>query len=72
MKGIKIKTIVLILLAVLVLVGCIFAVSMFMEYSSTGQGDGEAVTIDVKQGEGTLDIASKLKEKNVPFRKCSA
>lgn len=65
MKGRKIKTIILIVLAILVLTGCILAVSMFMEYRSTGQGEGEAVTIEVKKGEGTLDIAGKLKERGL-------
>ena len=38
---------------------------MIREYKSTGPGDGRKVTIEIKQGEGTLAIADKLKEEGL-------
>lgn len=55
---------VIILLVVLV-VGGLLAGSMFLEYRSDGHGVGETVTIEIEQGEGIWDIATKLKEEGL-------
>lgn len=39
--------------------------SMFMEYKSDGQGNGEQVRIVIESGEGVWDIATKLKEQDL-------
>ncbi len=39
--------------------------TMYIEYQSDGAGTQETVTIEIEQGEGTFDIASKLKEEGL-------
>lgn len=53
------------ILFVLILVAAYFAASMYSEYNSKGVAEGEPVTIEIKQGEGTWDIAEKLKEEGL-------
>lgn len=54
--------IVLGILCVLLFVAIYFGVTMFSEYNSKGVLEGETITIEIEQGEGTWDIAEKLKE----------
>ena len=51
------------IVCVLILVAAYFAATMISEYNSKGALKGETVTIEIKQGEGTWDIAAKLKSK---------
>jgi len=62
--GPKIKIILCILGVIIILAGY-FAISMYMEYQSKGEGTEETVSIEIVQGEGTWDIAAKLKEKDL-------
>ena len=65
MKKPQIIKIVLIGAAVILLVLAIIGCSMLIEYNSKGKGTGEFVTVDIKQGEGAWDIATKLKEQDL-------
>ncbi|MBQ8804147.1 MAG: endolytic transglycosylase MltG [Tyzzerella sp.] len=53
------------IVCVLILVAAYFAATMISEYNSKGALKGETVTIEIKQGEGTWDIAAKLKEEGL-------
>lgn len=61
----KVKLILLIVLGVLILTGAVLGISMLKEYGSSGLGKGEAVTIEIKQGEGAWEIADTLKEEGL-------
>lgn len=65
MRKKKIRMILLIVLGVLILTGAVLGISMLMEYGSSGLGKGEAVTIEVNQGDGAWEIAGKLKEEGL-------
>lgn len=64
-KRSKIVNIILCVVIVLFLVAAFVLGSIYIEYSSTGEGTDETVTIDIEQGEGILDIAEKLKEEGL-------
>lgn len=57
--------IVLVVLLLFLAVGAYFAGTMWLEYNSKGEGDGELVTIEIEQGSGTMAIAEKLKEEGL-------
>lgn len=57
--------IVLVVLIVILLIVAFIGGSMFIEFNSKGAGSGETVTVEIKQGEGTWDIASKLKDEGL-------
>ena len=61
----KRRMISLIIILLALIVGGLLAGSMFLEYRSDGQGVGETVTIEIEQGEGIWDIASKLKDEGL-------
>lgn len=57
-----------IILIVAVLVVCIIGVigcTMLVEYNSKGEGTGEMVTIEIEQGEGSWEIATKLQKQGL-------
>lgn len=60
-----ILNIILCIIVVIFLVAAFIVGSIYIEYSSTGEGTGEEVTIEIQQGEGALDIAEKLKEEGL-------
>lgn len=60
-----IVTVFLCILCVAVFVGIYIVGSIYIEYKSTAVGSGETVTVEIKQGEGTWDIAVTLKEKGL-------
>lgn len=62
--GPKIK-IILCILGVIIIIAGYFSISMYMEYQSKGEGTEETISIEIVQGEGTWDIAAKLKEKDL-------
>lgn len=64
-KKSKILNIVLCVVIVLFLVTAFILGSIYIEYSSTGDGTEETVTIEIEQGEGSWDIAEKLKEEGL-------
>lgn len=64
-KKSKILNIVLCVLGVIFLVVAFIVGSIFIEYNSTGEGTEETVTIEIEQGEGSWDIAEKLKEEGL-------
>lgn len=64
-KSNPILWIVLGILGVLIIVALYFGITMFSEYNSKGVLEGETVTIEIEQGEGTWDIAEKLKEEGL-------
>lgn len=64
-KKSKILNIILCIVVVLFLILAFILGSIFIEYSSTGEGTEETVTIEIEQGEGVWDIASKLKEEGL-------
>lgn len=64
-KKSRIINIVLCILGVLFLVVAFVVGSIFIEYNSTGEGTKETVTIEIEQGAGSWDIASKLKEEGL-------
>ena len=55
----KLKYIILGTVAAIALGLIILAISMILEFCSTGEGKGEVVLIEVEQGEGVWDIAKK-------------
>ena len=61
----RIAIILLVILAVVLLVAGYFGITMYQEYTSTGSGTDETVTIEIEQGESTWDIAAKLKENDL-------
>ncbi len=61
----KVKYIILGVIAAVALCIIILALSMILEYCSTGKGKGEVVIIEVEQGEGVMAIAEKLKDNGV-------
>lgn len=65
MKNKKVKNSILIILIAIVLVIGIVGVSMLAEYNSKGEGTGEAVTVEIEQGEGSWEIATKLQKQGV-------
>ena len=65
MKNKKRKNIGIIVLLALVLVLGIIGCTMFVEYNSKGAGTGEMVTIEIEQGEGSWEIATKLQEQGL-------
>lgn len=64
MKEGKKKILLSILVFVVVIVGY-FGTTMFLEYNSTGSGTKEMVKIEIEKGEGTWEIAGKLKESDL-------
>lgn len=60
-KKSKKTNIILIVLAVIFLVVGFLGGSMLIEYNSSGEGTDETVTIEIKQGESSWEIAEKLK-----------
>ena len=64
-KKSRIINIVLCILGVLFLVVAFVVGSIFIESNSTGEGTKETVTIEIEQGSGSWDIASKLKEEGL-------
>lgn len=65
MKKPQIIKIVLVCAAVILLVLAIIGCSMIIEYNRKGKGTGELVTVEIQQGEGAWDIATRLKEKDL-------
>jgi UPF0755 protein len=61
----KLKYIILGTVAAIALGLIILAISMILEFCSTGEGKGEVVLIEVEQGEGVWDIAKKLEDNDV-------
>lgn len=57
--------IVISVVAIILIVVAIVGGSMLIEYNSNGKGTGEAVVVEIEQGEGTRAIAAKLKEKGL-------
>ncbi len=49
-------------LLLLLIVAGIIGFSMYQEYKSSGEGNGDYVTVEIKQGDGSKIIAEKLKE----------
>ena len=64
-KKSKVLNIILGVIIVLFLVVAFILGSIFIEYNSTGEGTEETVTIVIEQGEGSWDIAAKLKEEGL-------
>lgn len=64
-KKSKILNIILCVVIVLFLAVAFILGSIYIEYSSTGEGTEETVTIEIEQGEGSWDIAQKLKEEGL-------
>lgn len=64
-KKSKILNSILCVFGVLFLVIAFIIGSIFIEYNSTGNGTGETVPIVIEQGEGSWDIADKLKEEGL-------
>lgn len=64
-KKSKILNIVLCVVIVLFLAAAFILGSIYIEYKSTGEGTEETVTIEIEQGEGSWDIAEKLKEEGL-------
>lgn len=64
-KKSKILNVILCVLGVLFLVVAFWVGSIFIEYSSTGRGSDETVTIEIEKGSGSWAIASKLKEEDL-------
>lgn len=56
------KKIVLSIVGVVFLIAAFIIGSILVEYHSTGKGTKETVTIEIEQGEGSWEIAGKLKE----------
>ena len=65
MKKRSIKKIVLIVLLMFILVIGIIGCTMLVEYNSKGEGTGEMVTVEIEQGEGSWQIASKLQKQGL-------
>ena len=57
--------IVLVVVVLILLVAAFIGGSMYIEYNSKGLGSGETVTIEIEQGAGSVDIATKLKEEGL-------
>lgn len=53
-----------VLIALAIILG-IVGITMFAEYNSSSEGTGEQIIIEIEQGEGTWDIASKLKKEGL-------
>lgn len=64
-KKSRIINIILCVLGVLFLTVAFIVGSIFIEYTSQGKGTDEIVTIEIEQGEGVWDIASKLQEEDL-------
>ncbi len=64
-KGGPIRKIILCIFCVIIILAGYFGISMYMEYQSKGEGIEETVNIEIAQGEGTWDIATKLEEKDL-------
>ena len=56
---------ILCVLVILFLIVAFIVGSFFIEYNSRGKGTDETVTIEIEQGEGVWDIASKLQEEDL-------
>ena len=65
MKNNKISKIIKILLIVLALGVAILGITMVAEYTSSGKGTGEEIAIEIEQGEGIWDIATKLQKEGL-------
>lgn len=65
MKKKKSTKLIKIFFAIVVLILVIVGITMFIEYGSKGEGNGETVTIEIEQGEGMWDIATKLKKEGL-------
>ncbi len=65
MKNKKSTKVIKIILIAVVLVLVIIGSTMFIEYGSNGKGNGETITIEIEQGEGIWDIATKLKKEGL-------
>ena len=64
-KKSRIINIVLCVLGALFLAVAFVVGSIFIEYNSNGKGTEETVTLEIEQGEGVWDIASKLQEEDL-------
>lgn len=57
--------IVLIVVVAIILVAAFIGGTMYIEYNSKSAGTGETVTVEIEQGEGSWEIATKLKEQGL-------
>ena len=65
MKNNKISKIIKLILLVFVIGVVVLGITMIAEYNSKGEGNGEQVTIEIEQGEGIWDIATKLQKEDL-------